>query len=281
MIILLKKRQEFLDFRSRWHSPSVGLVPTMGNLHRGHLSLLETSLKENELSILTIFVNPKQFGPKEDFAKYPRTLQQDCLLVEELKQRHPHKTLVIFAPEDESEIYPSGFSTSIKVTGHLTQILCGKSRPTHFEGVTTVVALLFQMARPTHAYFGKKDYQQFNIIKKMAADLLMPLHVIGLPIIRDDDGLALSSRNQYLSHQQRAIALQLPLSLKKIASTYTLGQTPTPEPIPGCSWDYCECRDAETLADVTEHTRLLVVLGALVVGHTRLIDNLEFSIHEL
>jgi pantoate--beta-alanine ligase len=268
---LLKRRQEL--------NRAPGVVMTMGNLHSGHLSLVEQSLKNHESTIVTIFVNPKQFGPNEDFERYPRTLELDLELLTKLKSSYKKRSLWVFAPASPQDIYPPGFSTSVKVRA-MTDILCGAARPTHFEGVTTVVARLLNLTQPHTAYFGQKDYQQVQVIKQMVGDLAMPYTIAMVPIVRDHDGLALSSRNQYLSAEQRKRALKLPRLLSVIETE--LKKSPTPwefklgeylQQQGDDSFEYLELLDAHSLQAPSAQSSELVLLGALKVGQTRLIDN--------
>ena len=282
-MIVLSTRQDFLDYRCRWKSPLVGLVPTMGNLHQGHLSLAERSLQDNSLTIVTIFVNPKQFGPQEDFQKYPRTLEQDLALLKKLRANYPDKTMVVFAPSSANEIYPDGFSGEVKIKGQLTEILCARSRPTHFDGVTTVVALLFLLTRPQTAYFGKKDFQQFKVIQKLVGNFNFPLTIVGMPTIRQEDGLAMSSRNQYLSASERPLALLLSQTMRDYAKSFIaqkkISEIVFPDlPSQDMSWDYLELRRSADLNIPNANDKDLVLLGALRLGKTRLIDNLEFNL---
>lgn len=282
---------------------SIGFVPTMGNLHRGHLSLLSHALKNHRYIFFSIFVNPKQFGPNEDYHKYPRTLDKDVQLIEEeikkfgqqqqqqpLSQPQPQQqptqppTIFIFAPSLATEIFPQGYDTEVKV-GEITKILCGCSRPTHFQGVTTVVYRLFALIRPAVAYFGLKDYQQYLVIKKMVEDLLLPIEVVGLPIVRDHDGLALSSRNIYLSPEERVEALVLPQTLTKIKNeildgrknnnTINLLLEKAAKIVKNDSrFEYLEILDGDTLSAASEESTKIIILGAFRVGNTRLIDNI-------
>ncbi|MCK4764365.1 MAG: pantoate--beta-alanine ligase [Candidatus Aminicenantes bacterium] len=192
-----------------------GFVPTMGCLHQGHLSLMEQSLRENDVTVVSIFVNPTQFAPNEDLDSYPRDLKKDEKSLKELGVD------ILFFP-DVKEIYPGGYSTYVQVE-ELYKVLCGKSRPTHFRGVTTVVLKLFNIVAPDNAYFGSKDAQQAVIIKKMALDLNLDVTIKALPIVRDTDGLALSSRNTYLSGPQREAALCLPKALRKAEELIAAG----------------------------------------------------------
>lgn len=271
---LIKKLDDFLRFRNGLEQPP-GVVMTMGNLHEGHRSLVEKARSNHANVIVTIFVNPKQFGPQEDFNLYPRTLEQDLRQLQELKDQNPQGTLTIFAPETNEDIYPLGFSTYVKVNG-ITDGLCGKSRPGHFEGVTTVVCRLLNLSRPACAYFGQKDYQQFKVIEKMVFDLGLPYQIECCPIIRDRDGLALSSRNQYLTAIERERALELPKTLEALETLICTHQSLTPawELIKSkAHFEYLEILDANNLQEVTKSTVDIVLLGALKVGKTRLIDN--------
>jgi pantoate--beta-alanine ligase len=180
---------------------SIGFVPTMGYLHKGHVSLMECSKKENDITVVSIFVNPTQFGKNEDYDKYPRDLERDLKICEEVGVDY------VFHPSI-SQMYPEGYSTYV-VMETLVDKLCGKFRPGHFKGVLTVVNKLFNIVKPDRAYFGKKDYQQYIIIKKMVQDLNIDTKVIGCPLIREEDGLALSSRNKYLTEEERKSALLL------------------------------------------------------------------------
>lgn len=244
----------------------------MGNLHSGHLSLVEQSLKDNEYTVVTIFVNPKQFGPGEDYEHYPRTLDDDLE-----KLRTLEGDIIVFAPKDNSEIYPEGFQTQIALP-ELSKILCGKSRPTHFAGVTTVVYQLFTLVKPELAYFGQKDYQQVKIIERMTKDLRLTAHIKMLPIIRDHDGLALSSRNQYLNDNQRQDALILPRTIEQLSSVLNqeglsavLSQINdiTKNPV----WDYLEILEAKSLRAPQSGDKFFVLVGAVFMGKTRLLDN--------
>lgn len=198
---------------------SIALVPTMGFLHDGHLSLIEKALQENDTVVVSIFVNPIQFGPNEDFATYPRDLEADTAKISKLINSNDEfniKTVVVFNPEP-SELYSDDFSTTV-VPSALTNILCGARRPGHFEGVTTVVCKLFNIVQPKRAYFGQKDAQQVAVINRMVRDLNIPVEIIPCPIIRESDGLAMSSRNTYLSEKERQSALILSKALNLLPS---------------------------------------------------------------
>jgi pantoate--beta-alanine ligase len=198
-------RQQILEWRKK--DKIIGFVPTMGALHQGHLSLVEAAQEECDHVVVSIFVNPLQFSFGEDFGQYPRQLGSDALL---LKQAN---TSLLYTPTRDS-MYPDGFSTTVTVTKDLTGKLCGATRHGHFEGVATVVTKLFNQVQPDMAFFGEKDYQQLLVIKKMTADLDFPVHIVGVPIVREVDGLALSSRNQYISPNDRQTAALLQQTLK-------------------------------------------------------------------
>jgi len=279
MIKVFNTRHSFDQFRNALPSTTkIGLVPTMGNLHAGHISLLEKSGRENDITILTIFVNPKQFGPTEDFNLYPRTLEADIEKVTNISNNLNSRLkteIIIFAPKDNAEIYPEIFTTTITV-GPMTQILCGKFRPTHFDGVTTVVYRLFAIVKAHNAYFGQKDFQQCAIIKRMVSDLEIPITLHILPIIRNAEGLALSSRNQYLSPEENSKALHLPQTLIKIEKLLTSNQDPSllvKDELQNKNWDYLEVLDAGSLNAITKTTKEAVIIGAYRLGTTRLLDN--------
>ncbi len=283
-VILLRTTQELRAWRLT-QKESVGFVPTMGNLHQGHLSLLEASLREHPVSVLSIFVNPTQFGPNDDFARYPRTLEADKTLVEGLAAGYPERTIAIFAPASSAEIYPAGFGSLIRVPA-LDGFLEGAFRPGHFDGVATVVYLLFSLVKPRTAYFGRKDYQQYRVIKRMARDLELPVHVKGLSIIRDQFGLALSSRNQYLSAEQKDAALILYRTLAE-AKKRLAGEARRSEDVrrylAECvrrdkNWQYLELREARTLSEAIPGKGKVVLLGVYLMGGVRLLDNLESEI---
>jgi pantoate--beta-alanine ligase len=261
---------------SRLRGQSIGLVPTMGYLHQGHLSLVQQSKKENDITVVSIFVNPTQFGPHEDFDRYPRNLERDEQLLMEMEVEF------VFYP-GLKEIYPRGFATYVEVE-KLGQVLCGKSRPSHFRGVTTVVLKLLNIVSPTRAYFGRKDAQQAILIKKMVRELNLEVMIETLPIVRDPDGLALSSRNAYLSAEEREAALCLSRALKKAEAKIARGHTDTAAikeilqnevgKHPLVEIDYMEVVTLDTLEpqEIIDPANTLVA-GAIRVGKTRLIDN--------
>jgi pantoate--beta-alanine ligase len=280
---IIHTTQELIHWRQT--QSDVGVVPTMGNLHEGHLSLLQASLKDHQASVLTVFVNPTQFGPNDDFDRYPRTLKEDCEKAQSLLSSYPEKELIIFAPKSPQEIYPDGFSCQISVP-KLDGFLEGAMRPHHFDGVATVVYLLFQIIKPQTAYFGRKDYQQFRLIEQMTQDLLLPIKIVGLPIIRDEDGLALSSRNQYLSNEERSAALYLSQTLQKLKLTIhnsfqnipTALQTIEALLKDDSRWQYLEIREAKRLRSEIPKTGQIVILAVLKVGSVRLLDNIEMEL---
>jgi pantoate--beta-alanine ligase len=257
----------------------LGFVPTMGALHEGHLSLVRAAKAKCELVVVSIFVNPLQFGPNEDLAKYPRTFERDRELLEK------EAVDVLFAPTPE-EMYPAGAVTYVTVEG-LSEKLCGNSRPGHFRGVTTVVAKLFHIVEPDLAFFGQKDAAQATIIRRMVQDLNLPVEIVVCPIVREPDGLAMSSRNAYLNPQERKSALALNRALTEVKSRFDQGernainliaagkQVLTQEPT--LRLDYFEIVNPVTLDPVRELTSSALVAVAAFVGNTRLIDNILLS----
>ncbi|WP_408033235.1 pantoate--beta-alanine ligase [Thermotoga caldifontis] len=253
----------------------IGFVPTMGYLHEGHLSLVRRCRQENDVVVVSIFVNPTQFGPNEDYASYPRDLNRDLSM---LQAENVH---YVFVPSVE-EMYPPNYSTYV-VEESLSKYLCGKSRPTHFRGVCTVVTKLFNIVKPHRAYFGQKDAQQFRIIRRMVRDLNMDVEVIECPIVREPDGLAMSSRNVYLVGEERKQALALYQSLKIAEQLYRAGER-SAERIKEkmlehfakfnlVRVDYVEIVDEETLQPVERLEGKVLVAVAAWVGKARLIDN--------
>jgi len=254
----------------------VALVPTMGNLHSGHIALVEKARQRADFVVTSIFVNPLQFGPTEDLSNYPRSLaaDQEKLIVAECD--------LLFVPDLE-DIYPDGMQgqTMINVPG-VSEGLCGASRPGHFEGVATVVCKLFNMVQPDLAIFGEKDFQQLAVIRKLVRDLNMSIQIMGEPTVRAEDGLALSSRNQYLTERQRDSAPALYACINAIASSIRDGDHNFDKLVSkgktalrkaGFRPDYLEVREAETLREATAEDQQLVILGAAFIGKTRLIDN--------
>ncbi len=253
---------------------TVGLVPTMGYLHEGHQSLMEAARKDNDKVVVSIFVNPMQFGPTEDLAQYPRDLEHDAALCE--------KTGVdlIFHPEPE-EMYEKDFCSFVDMTG-LTEGLCGKTRPIHFRGVCTVVNKLFHIVTPDRAYFGQKDAQQLAVIRRMVRDLNMDIQIVGCPIVREEDGLAKSSRNTYLSKEERKAALILSKTIvlgrelaetQKDAAKVLQAMREKLETEPLAKIDYVEAVDAFSMQPVDELRGECMLAMAVYIGKTRLIDN--------
>lgn len=254
---------------------TIGFVPTMGYLHEGHRSLIEAARANNDKVVVSIFVNPMQFAPTEDLESYPRDLEKDAKLCEEVGVD------LLFHPEP-SEMYTDGFCSYVDMNG-LTTELCGRTRPTHFRGVQTVVLKLFNIAKPDRAYFGQKDAQQLAVIKRMVADLNVDVEVIGCPIIREADGLAKSSRNTYLSSEERKAALILSKSLKLGYELIKNGETDSKAVIkaisdsistePLAKIDYVDVVDFGTITPVDKIGKSVLVAIAVYIGKTRLIDN--------
>ena len=267
--------------RARSEGKRIGLVPTMGNLHSGHAALVTKAAQRVDFVVASIFVNPLQFGAGEDLDKYPRTLAADQ---ETLVQAGCH---LLFAPTVE-EMYPDGMAGQTRVSvPQLSEGLCGASRPGHFEGVATVVSKLFNMVQPDLAIFGQKDFQQLAVIRALVHDLNLPIQIIGEPTVRAEDGLALSSRNGYLSAEQRAIAPALYRSVSQIGAAIEQGERDYPALLAeqsrvlqaaGFRPDYLEIRHALTLRPATGEDRDLVILAAAYLGATRLIDNLHVNL---
>lgn len=253
---------------------SVGFVPTMGYLHEGHKSLMDAARKGNDKVVVSIFVNPMQFGPTEDLATYPRDLNHDAALCESAGVD------LIFHPEAE-EMYEKDFCSFVDMTG-LTEGLCGKTRPIHFRGVCTVVNKLFNIVTPDHAYFGQKDGQQLAAIKRMVRDLNMDIEIVGCPIVREEDGLAKSSRNTYLSSEERKAALILSKTValgkelaktEKDANKVVEAMKKNIETEPLAKIDYVEAVDALSMAPVEKLEGTCMLAMAVYIGKTRLIDN--------
>lgn len=262
--------------RLRMEGKRVALVPTMGNLHDGHMKLVDEAKARADVVVVSIFVNPMQFDRPEDLARYPRTLQEDC---EKLNKR---KVDLVFAPSVK-EIYPNGTETHtyVDVPG-LSTMLEGASRPGHFRGVSTIVSKLFNLVQPDIACFGEKDFQQLALIRKMVADMGFDIEIVGVPIMRAKDGLALSSRNGYLTAEQRKIAPALYKVLSSIADKLQAGERDLDEIIAiagqelnekGFRADDIQIRDADTLLEVSENSKRAVILVAAWLGDARLIDN--------
>ncbi len=258
----------------------LALIPTMGNLHEGHLSLIKAAKNKAPDILLSIFVNPIQFGPREDFNNYPRTLDQD------LKKAQAAGTSAVFAPSIK-EMFPYGKQHIYVHSSQLENYYCGETRPGHFQGVLTIVARLFNIAAPDWAYFGKKDYQQWIMIQQMTKELDFPVEIIGVETVRDQDGLALSSRNQYLSLEQRQKAVQLRRMLVEVKEKILkedfhhaksfLAQAKQNMADHGWNMDYIALARADDLQPANEQDRHLVILAAGRLGNTRLIDNIDFN----
>ena len=264
-----------------WHRAGhrVAFVPTMGNLHAGHVSLIEAARRNGDRFVASIFVNPMQFGPNEDFAHYPRTPHEDERMLEAAG------CSLMFMP-DVAEIYPNGAEDATRIeVPKLSTILCGRFRPGHFEGVATIVASLFHIVEPDVAIFGEKDYQQLTIIRRMVSDLNLPVSIIGAPTVREPDGLAMSSRNQYLTPEERRLAPRIFQELTRAAARVSGGDanlaaveragTEALE-LAGFRPDYFSVRARDLTAPLRE-TREFVVLTAARLGRARLIDNVQFS----
>ena len=274
----LKSLEELRVWRNQVKG-TVALVPTMGNLHEGHLKLVDVAKQHAQHVVVSIFVNPMQFGANEDLDSYPRTFEADCLALAE------RGTAAVFAPT-VADVYPRGLQqqTFIEVPG-VSDILCGASRPGHFRGVATIVAKLFNMVQPDCAIFGEKDYQQLQVIRLMTRDLSLPVEVIGMATERAPDGLALSSRNGYLSAQQRQVAPVIYQALQQLsqavksgsADSTALSKAKNTIEAAGLKLDYLELRRRSDLAHATAQDNELVILVAAFLGKTRLIDNLQFD----
>lgn len=276
-----EKLQEYI-IKEKKTEKTIGLVPTMGALHHGHFSLVKKSVEQCDITITSIFVNPTQFSPNEDLDKYPKTLEQDKENLIKLGVD------ILFLP-DNNTMYEHGFNTWVEVKG-ITEKLCGMSRPSHFRGVTTVVSKLFNICLPDIAYFGQKDYQQSVVIKRMARDLNFPVKIQVCGIIREEDGLAMSSRNKYLTDKQRKQALVLNKSLQKAQEMIKKGEKSVNKitneiksiikTAPESDIDYIEIADADTLETVNLIENDIVIALAVNIGTTRLIDNALISGNE-
>ena len=276
MIQLAKTIKEVREIVSQWKKQGlkVGLVPTMGYLHEGHQSLIKRS-GENDRTVVSVFVNPIQFGPNEDFASYPRDLERDMKKCEEAGAD------LVFAPE-ASEMYAGDFSTYVDMTGP-TDELCGLRRPGHFRGVCTVVSKLFNIVLPDRAYFGQKDAQQLAVIRRMARDLSFGIEIVGCPIIREEDGLAKSSRNTYLSSDERSAATVISKALFMGKELIENGETDAEavlkaitekiESEPLARIDYVKAVDADSIEPVQAVSGRVLFAAAVYIGKTRLIDN--------
>jgi pantoate--beta-alanine ligase len=273
----IKEMKAFVS-RARQMGKNIAFVPTMGFFHEGHLSLMREGRKRGDLLVVSLFVNPTQFGPSEDFKDYPRDFERDRKMAEGVGAD------ILFVPET-MEMYPPNHQTLVRVE-KVTQGLCGRSRPFHFQGVTTVVNMLFNIVMPHVAIFGEKDFQQLVAIQQMVRDLHMDVEVVGMAIVREADGLAMSSRNTYLQPDERKTALSLYQSLKRAEALLRKGERRAETILkevrevllsqPLIKIDYIQICDANTLEDVQEIERDVVVAIAAYVGQTRLIDNLIY-----
>lgn len=261
---------------------TIGLIPTMGALHEGHASLIRAAHAENDFTIVSDFVNPTQFGPAEDLDAYPRTLDHDCELAGAMGAD------VLFAPSPK-EMYPSKDMTWVEVTGNITKVLCGRTRPIHFRGVATVVSKLFNLAQPDKAYFGQKDAQQAQVLKRMVKDLFFPLEIRVMPIVREEDGLAKSSRNVYLNPEERKAAVILNRALKKAEAAFAAGERNSAKLValtadmirtePMSNIDYVEMYQLPELTEAeAEITTDHLLAVAVKFGTTRLIDNVVLAV---
>ena len=276
MVVTTKNELKRILRNAKNEGKTIGLVPTMGFLHEGHLSLIRRAKKENSLVVVSIFVNPTQFGPNEDFETYPRDMTQDTKLA------YREGADIIFNPS-VSEMYPAGSSTWVNVEGDITSILCGASRPTHFKGVTTVVNMLFNMVEPDKAYFGQKDAQQVAVLTKMVQDLHINVELVVCPIVREADGLALSSRNTYLSKDERLQAVILNEALQLARKTYKEGERNTETlsqlvekkitTMPLAEIEYVSIYSYPSLAEIHKIVDTAIIAVAVRFGKTRLIDS--------
>jgi pantoate--beta-alanine ligase len=282
-MIIINEITKLREIRRQWQVEKevISFVPTMGNLHDGHLRLVKEAKKQSTKVVVSIFVNPLQFGPDEDLDAYPRTLEQDKQSLASLGVD------VLFMPK-VADIYSRGLEqqTFVEVPG-LSYMICGASRPGHFRGVATIVCKLFNMVQPNKAFFGEKDFQQLQVIKAMVTDLSMNLSIYGVPTEREHDGLAMSSRNGYLNDEQRQIAPSLYKQITKLANAITSGRRDFSVLIndamqalaeAGFKPDYIELRNADTLLQVGHEDKRIVILAAGFLGKTRLIDNLQVQI---
>ncbi|HLI79463.1 MAG TPA: pantoate--beta-alanine ligase [Candidatus Binataceae bacterium] len=278
-IRVIRHLREMMDFSDavRARGERIGFVPTMGYLHEGHLSLMREARRRASTVVASIFVNPTQFGPNEDLSRYPRDFARDCAMMETVPVD------VVFAPEG-SDMYPPRAQTWVEVT-EITRGLCGKGRPGHFRGVTTVVAKLFNIVKPHLAFFGEKDFQQLRAIQQMVADLNFDIEIVPMPIVREPDNLAMSSRNAYLTPEQHSDALALSRAIGAARKNFACARTAnelvdTAAKIlnrAGIAVEYVEVVDAETLAPTTSLEAPVLLAIAARVGKTRLIDNIVLS----
>jgi pantoate--beta-alanine ligase len=277
---VIRTVQAMKQERTHW-TGKIGFVPTMGYLHAGHLSLFQQARAENDILVTSIFVNPTQFGPHEDFNRYPRNLEHDLDLLKAMDVD------IVFTPS-ATEMYPPGYTTYVEPQGHLAEQAEGKTRPNHFRGVATIVLKLFQIVQPEHAYFGQKDAQQVAVIDRMIQDFNLPLQLHVLPTIREPDGLAMSSRNSYLSPPDRAAALVLYKALQAGQSAFMTQPLDGPKAVrqamiaaiasePRATLDYAEIRDPRNFLPRETLQAPAVLLLAVSIGSTRLIDNFVYN----
>ncbi len=267
--------------QARSEGKRIGFVPTMGNLHNGHMTLIDEAAEQCDFVVASIFVNPLQFNDKDDLKRYPRTLSADQMHLKD------HDCDLLFFP-DVDEVYPNGQAQQTLVgVPEVSQGLCGGSRPGHFDGVSTVVSKLFNMVQPDAAFFGEKDFQQLAVIRRMVADLCMPIEIIGVPTCREPDGLAMSSRNGYLSAEERVQAVHLSKALITLKEQIRAGSSDFPMLIEeakaylnehGLTPDYVEICRVDTLKQASTDDKELVILGAVFLGSARLIDNFTLTL---
>jgi pantoate--beta-alanine ligase len=279
-IIRIPRLMQDMAFKERMRGKSLGFVPTMGSLHEGHMSLARVCREENDMAVVSIFVNPAQFGPSEDYKNYPRDTEAD------MEALRPLGIDVLFLPE-ASSIYPNGFSTTVRV-GEISEKLCGRFRPGHFDGVATVVAKLLNIVFPQRAYFGAKDYQQTLIVKKLVRDLNMPVEVVLCHTVREADGLAMSSRNSYLSSDERKAASAVFRALSRAKEQISSGITDVVEikrsmheALSGPlikEIQYASVYDPETLDELSDVKKEALIAAAVRIGCTRLIDNMLVNV---
>ncbi|MGM0596550.1 MAG: pantoate--beta-alanine ligase [Myxococcota bacterium] len=280
-VIKNKKITRNWILQNKFRGKTIAFVPTMGYLHKGHLALVEKANKLADLTAVSIYVNPTQFGPNEDFQEYPRSLDQD------LEKLATLNVDLVFAPSDK-EMYPEGFVTTVHVD-KLTAPLCGARRPGHFDGVTTIVSKLFNIINPDFAVFGEKDFQQLTVVKRMVKDLDFVVEIESCPTVRESDGLALSSRNQYLTSKQRKEAPVISQALNRVKELVAQNQITTPSEAEAktkniikqnstcAKIDYIQCLSADNLHEVNNFDNSTVLAAAVFFGKTRLIDNIKLT----
>ena len=282
-MIIFKETADFLQWRNNLSpSKAVSFVPTMGNLHEGHLSLVQQAAHESDIVVISIFVNPKQFGPTEDLDKYPRTFDADYTALKFLSLKNEQCDFILYAPKSMEEVY-DGFDQKIIVDHPMTKVLCGAYRSGHFDGVTTVVYRLLDLVKPYAAYFGEKDYQQLAIIKKMVKEQHLDVLIKSGPIVRAVDGLALSSRNQYLSSEERVNGLKLSHSLNQLKSKLETSKQEALEYRDqllkeDSNFQYLEILNSDDLSPLTESSPKALIAGAYLLGKTRIIDNVTLEL---